>query len=145
MRYLCSLGFVLAILSACEQRERSSQPQEAQLRMKERCAQAGLKARQGWLAKYQGETFSDTPEYGYSERLNTCLYADEYSDSGPGSGASLVGASSRQDRFVLDVFANKILAEYTEHDGRSITTESDAVMCRTEKEFDTRKAELFGR
>jgi hypothetical protein len=78
--------------------------------------------------------------------LNTCLYADEYSDNGiRSSGAAFIAAKNRRDRFVLDVFANRILAEYTEHDGRTITTKPDAVTCQTEEEFTARKAKLFGR
>src|SRR5207248_1822769 len=137
------LWLSLGVFMACGGPDSSARLRETQMRMKERCAEAGLRARQDWVARYHGETFSDSPEYGYSGRLNTCLYADEYSDSG--GGAALVGASSRRDRFVLDVFANKILSEYTEHDGRSITNDVDPVMCRTEAEFMTRKAQLFGR
>jgi hypothetical protein len=106
MRRISLLAFALGIVMACGQPDSAARLREAQLRMKQRCAEAGLKARHDWLARYHGETFSDSPEYGYSERLNTCLYADEYSDRG--GGAALVGASSRRDRFVLDVFANKI-------------------------------------
>ena|ERR1044071_2531572 len=143
MKELRWLWLVFGLLLACGQPDDSARLQETQLRMKQRCAEAGLKARHDWVARYHGETFSDSPEYSYSQRLNTCLYADEYSDIG--SGAALVGAKSRRDRFVLDVFANKILAEYTEHDGHSITPSSDAVMCRTEDEFIARKAKLFGK
>jgi len=138
------IGFV--IFGACGQRGDSARLRETKLRMKQRCAQAGLQARREWVTRYHGETFSDNPEYAYSEQLNTCLYADEYSDNGvSGSGAAFIAAKSRRDRFVLDVFANTILAEYTEHDGRSITTKPDAVMCQTEDEFAARKAKLFGR
>lgn len=143
MKRVFSLWLALGVLVACSDPDSSARRQETQLRMKERCAEVGLKARKDWVGRYHGETFSDSPEYGYSERLNTCLYADEYDDSG--GGAAIVGASSRRDLFVLDVLANKILAEYTEHDGRSITTAVDPVMCRTEEEFVARKALLFGR
>jgi len=137
---------VFGILEACGQRDDSARLRETELRMKQRCAEAGLLARREWVTRYHGETFSDSPEYVYNEQLNTCLYADEYSDSGVGgAGAAFVAAKSRRDRFVLDVFANRILAEYTEHDGRSITTKPDAVMCQTEDEFIARKAKLFGR
>jgi hypothetical protein len=139
MKYFCFVSFAVGVLlMACEKRS-SAEVREARLRMKERCAQAGIKVQQEWHNRYQGETFSDQPEYGYNERLNTCLYADEYWDS----GTPMVGGASRHDRFVLDVFANRILAEYTEHDGRSITAAADPVMCRTEEEFAARKAQLF--
>jgi hypothetical protein len=113
--------------------------------MKAQCAEAGKKARQEWVTQYNQETFSDNPEYGYSATLNTCLYADEYSDVSPGERAPLLrGTKSRRDRFVLDVYSGKVLVEYTEHDGASITTAPDPVMCRTEQEFEARKARLFG-
>src|SRR5439155_7018286 len=64
---------------------------EAALRMKAQCAEAGKKARQEWVTRYDRETFSDAPEYGYSAALNTCLYADEYTDINPGEhGAFLL-------------------------------------------------------
>jgi hypothetical protein len=120
-------------------------PSEATLRMKAQCLEAGRKARQEWVTQYDQETFSNAPEYGYSAALNTCLYADEYSDINPGERAPLLlGTKSRRDRFVLDVYSGKVLVEYTEHDGKSITTEPDPVMCRTEQEFEARKAKLFG-
>jgi len=113
--------------------------------MKAQCAAAGKKARQEWVTQYSRETFSDNPEYGYSATLNTCLYADEYSDVNPGERAPLLhDTKSRRDRFVLDVYSGKVLVEYTEHDVASITTAPDPIMCRTEQEFEARKAKLFG-
>ena len=118
---------------------------ESALRMKAQCAEAGKRARQEWVTQYNQETFSDSPEYGYSALLNSCLYADEYSDVNPGAKAPLLaGVTVRRDRFVLDVYSGKVLVEYTEHDGKSITTTADPVMCRTEQEFEVRKARLFG-
>ena len=71
--------------------------------MKARCAEAGQKARQEWMAQYDKERFSDAPEYGYSAALNTCLYADEYSDVNPDEAAPLLqGVKTRRDRFVFD-------------------------------------------
>src|SRR5437762_2004575 len=105
MKHLMWLWIPFGLFFACDAPDHAAQFREAQLRMKERCAEAGLKARQDWLARYHGETFSETPEYGYSDQLNTCLYADEYEDAGS-IAATVIRAKSRRDRFVLDVFAN---------------------------------------
>jgi hypothetical protein len=135
----------ILVLGGCAQQtpRQATANSESALRMKAQCAEAGKKARAEWVAQYDHEMFSDSPEYGYSSVLNTCLYADEYVDVNPGTPL-LRGIKSRRDRFVLDVYSGKVLVEYTEHDGASITTESDPVMCKTEAEFDARKAKLFG-
>lgn len=130
---------VVAIAAGCSDGAHRSEDREAQLRMKATCGQAGRKARQQLVAQYPSERFSDSPEFGYNARLNTCLYSDEYTDTGD----ALVNAKSRRDRFVLDVYSNKVLLEYTEHDGHSITTARDPVACRTDAEFNAKKAELF--
>jgi hypothetical protein len=73
--------------------------------------------------------------------LNTCLYSDSYFDS----GASLLqGVRTREDHFVLDVYANRVILELTLHDGKALTPASgDLVMCRSKEEFTRRKAKLF--
>src|ERR1051326_2728756 len=149
MRCVWCVLLVFVIFGACGQRGGSARLRETKLRMKQRCAQAGLQARREWVTRYDSETFSDSPEYGYSEQLNTCLYADEYSDNGiRSSSAAFIAAKNRRDRFVLDVFANRILAEYTEHDqarrcnvsnGRGIRcTESEALR-KIVVEFNSRR------
>jgi hypothetical protein len=150
MSVMRKLGWVATTLTICAlvgcSGDRASlNNDEALLKLKEQCRAAGAKTRAEWTAKYPTETFSDSPEYAYSPRLKTCLYADEYTDVDDGSPAYafLQGVKSRRDRFVVDVYTNKVLLEYTEHDGRSITTESDPVMCRSEKEFEQRRASLF--
>jgi hypothetical protein len=91
----------------------------AQLKLKNQCLEVGKKARDEWVAKYrEAFLFSDYPEYAYSESLNTCLYADSYSTpndsrlNGPGY--------NREVRFILDVFTNKTLIEYTAIDGKAV-------------------------
>ena len=140
---LCTMMTLVALVGlGCGQQ---TPPSEVALRMKAQCAEAGKKMREEWVTRYDQETFSESPEYGYSAALNTCLYADEYSDINPGERAPLLhDVKSRRDRFVLDVYSGKVLVEYTEHDGKSITTGSDPVMCRTEQEFAARKTKLFG-
>jgi hypothetical protein len=134
------------ITAACSTGVERRENREVELRMKATCAEAGRKARQQWVSQYHQERFSDTPEFGYSAKLNTCLYADEYTDIDTGTSIqhALMNTKVRRDRFVLDVYANKVLLESTEHDGRSITVDPDPINCRTEAEFNTRKAELFG-
>jgi hypothetical protein len=142
------IALAMVLLCGCSRHAAQSEgavSSESVLRMKAQCAEVGKRARDEWVMKYDHETFSDSPEYGYSAALNTCLYADEYTDVNPGARVPLLsGTKSRRDRFVLDVYSDKVLAEYTEHDGKPITTNPDPVMCRTEPEFEARKAMLFG-
>lgn len=138
---------VIVVLAGCAQQagHEGTANAESVLRMKAQCVEAGKKAREEWVTRYEQETFSDSPEYGYSTVLNTCMYADEYTDVNPGERSPLLhDIKSRRDRFVLDVYSGKVLIEYTEHDGVSVTTDPDPVMCRTEQEFEARKANLFG-
>lgn len=147
MATIGTLVMGLLVSAACDskQDERLSGDAERELRLKATCAEAGKKARAEWIAQYPSERFLDSPEYGYSRALKTCLYADEYIDFAPGEKVPLLGAiGSRRDRFVLDVYSGKVVLEYTEHDGKSIQEKPDAVQCRTEKKFEERKARLFG-
>ena len=99
--------------------------------------------RERWVRQYHGETFSAEPEYGYSEQLQTCLYSDSYSDVG---ARLLPGVIEREDRFVCDVYTNKMVLELTVHDGNVIVSAADdPVMCKSEQEFTERKSRLFGR
>ena len=110
---------------------------ESLLRMKAQCQQAGAQARARWVKQYPGETFSDEPEYGYSSQMHTCLYADAYSDEG------LVGRP-REVRFVLDVYANRVILELMLQRGVPIPSD-DLPFCKSEHEFTARKAQLFAR
>jgi hypothetical protein len=125
------LRIVLAVVfvsgTACQQQTR--EPSETLLRMKAQCRQAGAESRARWVKRYPGETFSNEPEYAYSERLHTCLYADSYSDS----GVWLPGVP-REDRFVEDVFANRVILELTLHSGAPIpATASDTCQLQIRK------------
>jgi len=131
------LAALFASGTACLQQTR--EPNEALLRMKAQCRQAGAESRARWVKEYPGETFSNEPEYAYSERLHTCLYADSYSDS----GGPLFPGVPREDRFVEDVFANRVILELTLHAGVPIPAGDTSVNCKSEKEFVARKAKLF--
>ena len=128
---------LFVIGTSCQLRE--AEPSESLLRMKAQCQQAGLQARQRWVKRYPEETFSNAPEYGYNSQLHTCLYSDSYSDS----GVPLFPGVPREDRFVEDVYANKVILELTLHAGVPIPTGDDPAFCKSEQEFVTRKAELF--
>jgi hypothetical protein len=144
-RWLAALAIAGTLASGCSKKIDNGPSDEEVLRLKSQCKEAGEKARNTWTSQYANESFSGSPEYGYSASLKTCLYADEYTDVDDGRSVAraLLQTKSRRDRFVLDVYSNKVLCEYTEHDGVSITTEPDSVMCRTEAEFEARKAKLF--
>jgi hypothetical protein len=132
---------VLAVLlvsgAACRQQTR--EPSESLLRMKAQCREAGAQSRARWVKRYPGETFSNEPEYVYSERLQTCLYADSYSDS----GGPLNPGVPREDRFVEDVFANKVILELTLHAGAPILAGDTSINCKSLQEFVAQKAKLF--
>jgi hypothetical protein len=136
-RVLVIAMFVTA--ASCQRQEVESN--ESLLRMKAQCQQAGAQARTRWVKQYPEETFSNEPEYGYSSQLRTCLYADSYSDS----GVPLFPGVPREDRFVEDVYANKVILELTLHAGVPIPTVGDPTFCKSEQEFVTRKAHLFAR
>ena len=112
----------------------------AQLSMKQQCFQAGVAARARWIQDYPSEKFSGYPQYAYNERLNTCLYADSYTDAGPPGympGFPLV--TSREVRFVADAYTNRVLVEYTDHDGAA--TDGSISLA----EFEAKKRTLMGR
>jgi hypothetical protein len=140
IRALTALSALLLV--GCSASTESAADREAALRMKAQCLTAGQRARADWVARYPNETFMDNPEYGYCPKLSTCLYADEYVDVN--QNLAFINAKSRRDRFVLDVYSGRVLVEYTEWDGVSIQKDADPVQCRTEREFESRKAELFG-
>lgn len=123
--------------ASCQKKEAASS--ESLLRKKAQCQQAGLQARARWVKQYPGETFSNEPEYGYSSHLSTCLYADSYSDS----GGPLFPSVQREDRFVEDVYANKVILELTLHSGVPIA--GGPAFCKSEQEFVARKDQLFAR
>ena len=127
--------FVIGV--SCQLRQAESS--ESLLRMKAQCQQAGLQARQRWVKRYPNENFSNTPEYGYNSQLHSCLYSDSYSDS----GVPLFPGVPREDRFVEDVYASKVILELTLHAGVPIPAADDPALCKSEREYVARKAELF--
>jgi hypothetical protein len=129
---LLFIGGALALLvSGCA--PRGSENNAALLKLKGQCQEAGAKARSEWVAKYHGETFSDEPEYAYNATLNTCLYADSYTDNETNLFAKLAGATHVEVRFVLDVYSNKTLIEYTAYDGKAISGSPSEATFEAEK------------
>ena len=113
------------------------QDPEALLKLKQRCGEAGAKARAEWIAKYDKEHFSETPEYAYNASLNTCLYADSYWDN-ENLIVKMGGGNMVEVRFVLDVYTNKTLIEYTAYDGKAIEGSP------SEAQFEAEKRRLMG-
>jgi hypothetical protein len=105
--------------------------------MKSQCAEAGAKARAEWIEKYYGEHFSEAPEYAYNASLNTCLYADSYWDT-TNLVVKIGGGNKIEVRFVLDVYTNKTLIEYTAYDGKAIKGSP------TEAHYEAEKRRLMG-
>ncbi len=143
MRRVEALPGLIAIAAACVlsvscDKTSGSAPgrEREELALKAACAEAGKKARKEWLEQYHGEHFSDSPEYAYSASLKTCLYADSYDDTG---GNPLYPTTVREVAFVLDVYSNKILVEYTAYDGKPLPGSP------SRDEFDKKKAALMGK
>lgn len=106
----------------------SRPPSDAEiLVLKSKCKEAGQKTRLEWIVAYPQDIFANEPEYGYVQSLHTCVWIDEY------WGPPL--KSREHVKFVLDVFSNKIVIEYKEHDGRQSGALSEA-------EFNRRKVDL---
>jgi hypothetical protein len=106
--------------------------------LKSKCREDGEKVRLEWKNTYYQDVFSDEPEYAYNPSLKTCLWLGEYRgpsiDKEPTTGR-LIPVQTHVI-FILDVYSNKTLIEYTEHNGQQIGDIS-------ETDFRRRKAELF--
>ncbi len=131
-----SLAIALLVLGGPGCSPSRTQDTAATLRLKQQCHEAGAKARAEWVARYPEEHFSDEPEYAYNVRLNTCLYCDSYTDNGP--VPLFPNVKSREDRFILDVYSNKVLIEYTAHDGMHVPGTS------SKAEFEAARRRLMG-
>ena len=123
------------LVGACAQ-QHADDPSVA-LKMKSQCQEAGEQARAKWVAEYNREHFSATPEYAYNASLNTCLYADSYWDN-ENPVVKMGGGNMVQVRFVLDVYTNKTLIEYTAYDGKPIKDSP------SEAQFEAAKRRLMG-
>ena len=101
------------------------------LGLKSKCREDADKARQEWARTYFGEQFSKEPEYAYSPTLKTCVWVGEY--WGPAS----LESGEIHVRFILDVYSNKTLIEYTALNHKQI---GDISM----EEFERKRMELLG-
>ena len=82
---------------------------------------------------------NEEPEFAYNRQLNTCLYADSYSDA-----TSVLGETHvTHDQFVIDVLTNRVLAEFRIDNGKAVVDEK-AGLISSQEEFQKRKAELLG-
>jgi hypothetical protein len=140
MRYFliltCVVGSILIIIGCGTTVNRESELQLISLKSK--CREDGEKTRAEWKKTYFQDTFADEPEYSYNPTLKTCLWLGEY--RGP---AGIIEPTTKKAayvqthvKFILDVYTNKTIIEYTEHDGKQIGDVTEAT-------FNQRKAELF--
>jgi hypothetical protein len=122
--------FVAFIIGGCVQTARQEDDGHL-LALKSKCREDGDKARQEWARTYFGEQFSKEPEYAYSPSLKTCIWLGEY--WGPAS----LEPGEIHVRFILDVYSNKILIEYTALNGKQIGDVSAA-------EFERMRMDVLG-
>jgi hypothetical protein len=144
MRYPLRHLVICAVftIGGCDRVTPSKQDNAQLLALKSKCREDGEKVRAEWKRTYFQDRFSDEPEYSYSPSLKTCLWIGEY--RGPsvdvestGGGKDKLVPVQTHVQFILDVYTNKPLVEFTEHDGKQIGDVSEA-------DFKRRKAELFG-
>src|SRR6266436_10100688 len=114
---LTPLLCVIWIIGGCE---RASVKQTTDLdlvSLKSKCREDGVKVRSEWKKTFYQDIFSDEPEYAYNPSLKTCLWLGEYRgpsmDKEPTTG-KLIPVQTHV-HFILDVYTNKTLIEYTEH------------------------------
>jgi hypothetical protein len=111
------------------------------LSLKSKCREDGERVRLEWKKTYFQDTFSDEPEYTYNRERRTCLWLGEY--SGPSFDRQETAGSSTPKlirvqthvRFILDVYTNRTLIEYTEHDGQQIGDVTKAEFERVRKQL----------
>lgn len=89
--------------------------------LQKQCKEEGEKTREEWVKKYFGDQFSDEPIYHYNQKLNSCLYADDYIGPTLLSGRPIAAGHIY---FVLDVHSNQILLEYDSRNGQQISNEA---------------------
>src|SRR5262245_48501606 len=146
---------------AARDTEREANRTEFLLSMKAKCREAGERASAQWRSLHSREAaekqieqgfitlkgglplaFFSPPEYAYSEDLNTCLYAD---------GGMSVGTTGRdgytknvnRHRYVVDVYRNKTILQLLLLNGEVYEDANDPSLCKSEAEFEARKARLF--
>lgn len=137
MRHLMLLICGICAGVGCGTNSASRRNDLALLQLKSKCREDGEKTRATWKTRYYQDTFSDEPQYAYSESLQTCLWLDEYRGPSFDRNASgkIIPVQTRV-RFILDIYSNKPLIEYTEHGGEQIGDVSLAA-------FNQKRAEFF--
>lgn len=135
MRDLLGISLLICCALCAVGCQSAPSPEHADLQLmslKSKCREDGDKVRSAWKATYYQDTFSDEPEYAYSPSLKTCLWLGEYSgpsvDKDPRTG-KLIPVRAHV-KFILDVYTNKSLIEYTEHNGQQIGDISEADFMR---------------
>ena len=128
----------MLILAGCGTGPSNGLSDQELLSLKSKCRQDGERVRQEWQRTYFQDVFSDEPQYVYNRQLKTCLWLGEYTGPSLDSDDATSNLISVQThvKFILDVYTNKTLIEYTEHNGKPIGEVTEAA-------FVQRKAELF--
>lgn len=144
----CASGIVailcaLFTISGCSNSTSNQEKDLRLLALKSKCREDGEKVRSEWKQRYYQDVFSEEPEYSYNQSLNTCLWLGEYRGKSadwlpvPGRSVPKIVSVQTHVQFILDIYTNKTLIEYTEHDGKQIGDVSKA-------DFETDKTRLFG-
>jgi hypothetical protein len=126
------LMYLVFLIGGCDSVTRRREEDLRVLTLKSKCREDGEKVRSEWKRTYYLDTFSDEPGYSYSEPLKTCLWIDEYTgpaidfESVAGRSVPKLVSVRTHVKFILDVYTNKPLIEYTEHDGKQIGDVSEA-------------------
>ena len=137
LRFL-ALGAVIASICSCS-RDLGLNPQQ-EFTLKAQCRDAGDKLSKEWRSRYSGVKYDEEPEFAYNAQLNSCLYSDASSDA-----ITVVSeAHVYQHQFVMDVFTNRMLAEYLTDNGKATVDPKQPQLLALLEEFQKRKAQLLG-
>lgn len=86
------------------------------LMLKSKCQEDGKKISDERIKMHPLDTFSPNPKYTYNEKMTTCLYAHSHM-APPLLG---VGTSYRYNAFIVDIYTNQPIIEYSAPDGKEL-------------------------
>ena len=86
------------------------------LMLKSKCREDGKRFSEDMIKTYYGDHYIGTPQYVYNAKLDTCLYAHSY------GGEPIIGVGKiyRHNAFIIDIYTNHPIIEYTETDGEQL-------------------------
>jgi len=105
------------------------------LALKSKCREDGMKVSKEWEQRYFGNTFPSDQLYSYNQAFHTCLWLVEYVHIGR-LGADLKPVDDSHKLLILDIYSNRILSEFTRHNGVVVGDVSEA-------DFNRLKGQLF--